>query len=257
MSDEDERFGIQSVEVAGRILEAMTTAPLPIALSDLARRAGMHPGKVHRYLVSLCRIGFVSQDPASTRYSIGPGALALGLAGLRTVNVVRLAVDLLPKLRDETKETAVLALWSSSGPVVVQLEESERPVFMNIRVGSILPILGSATGQVFATHLPKEDTATLVKAELKRMTVTRSKQKEPTDIFSGVRQQGYAEIHGSLVSSVSAMAAPIFDHRSRISAVIGVLGQREDLSKSNNGSIVRSLLKIAGEISTRLGYFPG
>jgi DNA-binding IclR family transcriptional regulator len=255
VSDDDERFGIQSVEVAGRILEAMTTAPLPIALRDLARLAGMHPGKVHRYLVSLTRIGLVSQDPASSRYGIGPSALALGLAGLRTVNVVRFATDALPSLRDETNETALLALWSNSGPVVVQLEESERPVFMNVRVGSILPILNTATGRVFGAYLPKGDTAALLKAEQKeKRAVGKGKDDAAAEIFSEVRRRGYSEVHGTLVPAVSAMAAPIFDHRARISAVIGILGRQEDLEKPSTESAARSLLKVAGKISARLGY---
>jgi len=41
------------------------------------------------------------------------------------------------------------------GPVVFALEESSRPVFMNVRVGSILPLLTSATGRVFAAFLPE------------------------------------------------------------------------------------------------------
>ena len=131
------RLGIQSVEVAARILQALAAAGRSLPLKDLAKLAGMHPGKAHRYLVSLTRSELVAQDQASGHYGIGAASITLGLAGLRSVNVVRTATALLPTLRDEINETVLLAIWSPQGPVVFALEESSRPVTMNVRVGSI------------------------------------------------------------------------------------------------------------------------
>src|SRR5258707_6021412 len=85
------RPGIQSVEVAAQLLQALIAAGRPVPLKDLARLARMHPGKTHRYLVSLTRTDLVSQDEASGHYGIGPMAIALGLAGLRNVDVVRIS----------------------------------------------------------------------------------------------------------------------------------------------------------------------
>src|ERR1700728_2199869 len=88
----------------------------------------------------------VLEEAESGRYAIGPAAIAAGLSGLRSINVVRCASEKLPEIRDRTGETAVLAIWSDSGPVIVVLEESSRQIYMNIRVGSILPLLRSAVG---------------------------------------------------------------------------------------------------------------
>src|SRR6516164_6941535 len=168
MAKDKERLGIQSVEVAGAILRALITAGRPAPLKEVARLARLHPGKAHRYLVSLIRIELVEQDAASGHYGVGPMAIALGLVGLRNVDVMRVASALLPSLRDEIDETVLLALWSAPGPVVFRLEESARPVFMNIRVGSVLPLLRTATGRVFAAFLSEEHTRDLIEAERRR-----------------------------------------------------------------------------------------
>ena len=110
-----QRPGIQSVEIASRILAAMAEALQPLALKDLARRSGMPAAKVHRYLVSLTRTNLVAQDSSDGRYSIGPAAIGLGLAGLHSVDAVRIASEILGDLRDTSGETAVLATWSSRG----------------------------------------------------------------------------------------------------------------------------------------------
>src|SRR6266571_9000099 len=65
------RPGIQSVEVAARILQALIAAGRPVPLKDLAKLARMHPGKAHRYLVSLTRTELVAQDDLSGHYGIG------------------------------------------------------------------------------------------------------------------------------------------------------------------------------------------
>ena len=79
-----ERAGIQSVEVGFALLDALGQARGPQMLRDLAAAAGMSAAKAHRYLVSFQRLQLVVQDPASTRYDLGPAALKLGLA-LRAV----------------------------------------------------------------------------------------------------------------------------------------------------------------------------
>lgn len=81
--------GIQSAEIALSVLSAMAHAGGAHAVSELGRQLGMPRAKVHRYLVSLERMGFVEQDPASARYRLGAQALQVGLSALSDVDFVR------------------------------------------------------------------------------------------------------------------------------------------------------------------------
>lgn len=248
-----QRLGIQSVEVAARILRALAEAGQPLPLKDLARLAHMPPGKVHRYLVSLTRTELVTQDESSGHYGVGPMAIALGLAGLRNVDVVRAATALLPALRDEIKETVLLAIWSPQGPVVFAFEESSRPVYMNIRVGSILPLLPTATGRVFAAFLPSDVTASLLAAEIRAAHQSAAQVRK---LLDQTRERRLAHVEGALVPGVNAIAAPLFDHKGRIAGVLGALGRTEELNVAYDGSVARALLSTATEISRRMGYLP-
>ena len=257
---EDERFGIQSVEVAAIILGALAKVAQPLALKDLARLSEMAPGKVHRYLVSLTRVGLVVQDSSDGHYGIGPAAIALGLAGLRSVDVVRSSSEFLPQLRDETNETALLAVWSQSGPVVIRLEESSRPAFMNVRVGSILPIFRTATGRIFAAFLPAAETEQIMEQErkiLRRLAGTSGHGADQIEkVLGSTRRHGIAAVAGDLVPGVTALSAPVFDHRGRIAAAIGILGRSEDLAAKTSGHPADFLKGVALQISDRLGYRP-
>jgi DNA-binding IclR family transcriptional regulator len=217
----------------------------------------MHPGKAHRYLVSLTRAELVEQDAATGRYGIGPMATALGLAGLRSVDMVRCATAAMPALRDQIDETVMLAIWSRSGPVVVDLEESSRPVYMNIRVGSVLPLLRTATGRVFAAFLPTAETHPLIEVERKSATGAFETLYEPTAIealLSDTRRVGLAGVAGDLVPGVNVLAAPLFDHKERIVGVLGVLGRTEDLDVDFDGLAAQALKSAANEVSRRLGH---
>lgn len=54
----DDRRGIKSVEVAGRMLDHLARAHAPVALRELAAASAMSPGKVHRYLASFLASGW-------------------------------------------------------------------------------------------------------------------------------------------------------------------------------------------------------
>jgi DNA-binding IclR family transcriptional regulator len=256
-----ERLGIQSVEVASRILAALTAAARPMQLKELAQQAGMSAGKVHRYLVSLTRTDLVAQDDGSGRYSIGAAAIALGLAGLHSVDVVRVASEFLVQIRDATGETAVLAVWGQTGPVIIRIEESNRPIFMNVRVGSTLPILRSAVGRVFAAFLPASDTAALIAKEQRalgdRGKTNNGRDSAASTILSQTRRDGIALIAGDLVPGVTALAAPIFDHRGRIVASMALLGSPEHLDPRAETETAQSLKKAAATVSQRLGFTAG
>jgi DNA-binding IclR family transcriptional regulator len=252
-----ERPGIQSVEIGSRILAAMADARQPLQLKDVARGSNMSAAKVHRYLVSLTRTNLVTQA-GDGRYSIGPAAIALGLAGLYSLDVVRIASDSLIELRDSSGETAVLASWSDAGPVIIRIEESSRPIFMNVRVGSTLPIMRTAVGRIFAAYLPKQDTAALIESErrsLNRMG-KRDSRLSTADIITTTQRHGIAVVEGDLVPGVTALAAPVFDHRARIVASIGLLGGPEDFTATATSKAATLLKKTAESISRRLGFVP-
>src|SRR5712672_3565887 len=67
-----QKGGVNSVEVAGILLRAISEAAGPARLADIARATGMPTAKAHRYIVSLIRAGLVERDPNSGHYDLGP-----------------------------------------------------------------------------------------------------------------------------------------------------------------------------------------
>jgi DNA-binding IclR family transcriptional regulator len=216
----------------------------------------MPAAKIHRYLVSLTRTKLVAQDSSDGRYSIGPAAIALGLAGLHSLDAVRIASDFLGDLRDASGETAVLAIWSSLGPVIIRIEESSRPVFMNVRVGSTLPLLRTAVGRVFAAYHSTEAVRSLIAKERRAFGRQNGGDASIEGMLALTRRVALGIVGGDLVPGVTALAAPVFDHRARVVASIALLGGPEHLEPRADSAPARLLKEAAAAISERLGYQP-
>ncbi|MCC6473398.1 MAG: IclR family transcriptional regulator [Burkholderiales bacterium] len=258
---------MQSADVVLRVLRVLVEAPGPMLLRDLAAAAGMPAAKAHRYLVSLARAGFAEQPRPGRPYHLGPRALELGLVSLARLDYLRVAGDALPQLCRRADETVALALWSSRGPIFVRWEEPPHPVATNVRLGSLVPVLRSASGRVLAAYLPAEVTAPFIEAEL-RLDVQARRAGEPRtravgeprtraaveQLLAEVRNSGLARVSGDLRSGVNAISAPVFDHNGRIVLALTVLGDASRFDCFRNDPIARAVRETALEVSRRLGY---
>lgn len=255
---DDLRPGIQSVEIAATILVSLARGGGVLPLSRVAALADMTPGKTHRYLVSLTRSGLVSQDAESGHYRIGPLSMRIGLCGLRNQNPVRTAMESLPRLRDAAAETAVAAIWSEEGPVVIAMDEPDRPITLNVRVGSILPLQASALGRIFAAYSPGRSTETVLKRELSQiMRLSPSRAHDARECFERVLEEvrilGFAAVSGTLLPGATAFAAPVFDHRGRLALAVGVVGG-EGMGQPPSSPAAEALKSFARDVSHELGF---
>ncbi len=242
------QFGVQSVEIGLRIVTALSDANKPMMLRDLSNALDMPSAKVHRYLVSLSRAGMVEQDGAGGLYRLGPLALKMGLSALRQLDAYRIAGAAVAELRDRTEQTALLAVWGAAGATVVRWEESHRPFAINLRMGSVLSLLDSATGLVFSAFLPRHWTEKLIPEELDG----RSAQ-ETEALLAQVRHHGMSFVRGNQLASINAMSAPIFDASNNLAAAITILGPERRFKVDWNNTAAQELLSVSWQVSQRIG----
>jgi DNA-binding IclR family transcriptional regulator len=164
-SPDGSQTGIQSLEVGLKLLTLLAeqgTHATPPMLKTISAAAQMAPANVHRYMVSMVRMGYAERDPATGRYRLGPMARQVGVTALRRLDAVRVAAARLQDLCSAVQHSVALSIWTVQGPVVVATEDLLEPVTVSTRVGQTLPMLGSATGQVFGAWLPTHITERLV-----------------------------------------------------------------------------------------------
>lgn len=253
------QLGIQSVEVAGEVLRALCRTNGTAKLIDLARATGMPSAKVHRYLVSLIRIGLVAQDSETSRYDLGPFAIQLGLESYDRIDFIRKAGQTLEALGASAGETAALALWSRSGPTIVRIAETRREIGSHVHLGHICPMTFSATGLVYCAFAPPEQTQHLIENEIRQNRLTgRPLAPKTLDELrvrtEETRHTGIAHIDNPAEGLFSALSVPVFDYQGTLLMALTLYAPKGSIDTNIDGALARLLIDAGTHLSRSLGY---
>lgn len=254
----NERRGIQSIEVGGTLLRALVDHGGPMSLGELARKAGMTAAKAHPYLVSYSNLGLIQQDASTGRYELGSFALQMGLISLQRSDPVRMAIPLIDEMLTPFGQTVALATAGSYGPTIVHIHPAVDPIYVTMRTGTVMSLMQTATGQVFAAYLPPmtvdaliaiEEAGTLqIGAARKRFTRAQIEERLVT-----VRRQRLALSVDDPIVGITAMSAPVFNHSHHIVLAITVIGPSGSIDPDAAGPLARALRACSETVSARLG----
>ncbi|MCV2361431.1 MULTISPECIES: IclR family transcriptional regulator [Roseateles] len=247
--------GIQSIEVGGALLTALVHHGRPLALKDLAREAAMAPAKAHPYLVSFIKLGLVEQEAVSGRYGLGPLALQLGLISLQQYDPVRLATPRIEELAMQLGHTVAIAVWGNRGPTIVRVAEAPSPVHISMRHGTVMGLRGTASGRLFAAHLPTDLVLSALAAEAPQQAAAAPKiDAQFAALLALARKDGLASAHDGIVLGVSALAAPVFDDQGRIALSLTAIGPSGNFDLNLHGPIALALKSASTDLSRQLGW---
>jgi DNA-binding IclR family transcriptional regulator len=254
----ERRQRVQSAEMGMGILKALARLGGAASLTAVAAEVGESTAKVHRYMASLSQEGLVAQDPSTQRYYLGSEAIQIGLAALRQCNPIRLGELSLIRLMEDLEVTCFIAIMGNKGPTILRFEEPGLPVTINVRVGSVLPVLWSATGRVFLSYLDDISIRNQAEEELTQATEEQRFSLEKSDpigsLREAVRVTGSAAIKDTLLKGISAVGAPIFDHTGKVCAVLTALGAGSAFDTNAGGPVTVAVIREASDISAALGY---
>jgi DNA-binding IclR family transcriptional regulator len=241
------RRGIQSVETGLRVLAALAASVGPSTLTSVGARSGLSPSQTHRYLQSLMASGMAVQD-ASSRYDLGPGVIRIGVAVLARLKPFARAEAALDRFVEETGRTVMISVWGEAGAVCVRWLPGHPPVVTSAGVGSVMPLLFSATGRVFLSYLsPQELSGPLAAAMAEPVVVP-----DLDAIRATVRVSMTAHIDQQMFPGLRAVAAPIFDLQGRASMVATAIASPA-APRENDAMVAQRLLAACREATEEAG----
>lgn len=250
------RKGIQSVEVGVRVVDVLAGAAEALPLGEIAKLAGVSASQAHRYLTSFSKSALVYQDPASGRYGLGAQALRWGISAMTKTDFVEVSARALNALCDRLDITGLLCVWGDRGPTCVRMRRSKLLLGTDLGLGSVFPVLTSATGHVFLAYLPAAMTRESVHEEIAAARRQgRTADTRAVDLMcEQVRASGVAQELSHYVDKVSAMSAPIFDFQGDVAAVMTLLFRGMPASSAPHGSLSAELSQTTAQVSRALGW---
>lgn len=247
---------VATVERAADVLNHFADSGAPtLGITEIADALGMSKAAVHRILASLRSRGFIELDESSRRYSLGVGAMKLGLAYLDRIELRRVAHPELVGLSERTAETATLSVRSGWTRFYVDQVTPQREVIMSVTLGRPYPLHAGGSSKAFLAFLaPDEIDAYLAQPDLAVLTPgTVTDRGRLRQELSQVRERGWAQSFAERQSGAASVAAPVFDHRGRAVGVVSVCGPVERF-RDEAPSCVEPLLEVTARLSARLGY---
>ncbi|RQO41413.1 IclR family transcriptional regulator [Variovorax sp. KBW07] len=253
----ERRQRVQAAETGMAVLKGLAHLGGRSSLTALSAHVGESPAKVHRYLASLMEEGLVLQDAGSQHYYLGNEAIQIGLAAMRQADPIRASEPCLVRLRESMEVTCFIAVMGNKGPTIVRFEEPGLPVTVNVRAGSVMSILWSATGRAFLGLLDESRVLALAEQELSAATPDMRATLDAADpigqLRREVREARCASVKDTYLRGISAVAAPVYDYAGRVCAVLTALGATGGFDPAIDGPIAMAVRREAAATSAILG----
>jgi len=241
--------GVQSVERAFQILEALAVSPAGV--SDMSRRVGLAKSTVARLLATLEEVGAAERTPGESRYRVGSAVKGLAASIDGSFGLVELVRPSLNRLAALTREAAGFSIPEGYSVHYLAQVDSDRNVQVRDWTGELIPMHLVPSGMTMLSHWPDEDIDGYLDRELE--ATTAGSLTEPDAIVARlgeVRRSGYAWGRGEFAEGINSVGAAVLDQRGRVIGAVHVHGPAYRFPQAGTeDEVARLVVDAAGRLS--------
>ena len=219
--------GTQAVDRATSLLIAILNSPEPPLLSELARELGLPKSTTSRILGALERQGLIRRDRNSA-YLGGEVLLKYASAQNQDSTLINRMRPVLETLAEKTSESINLAVPGNDDLKLIDQVDGKHLLGATNWIGRNVPYHASALGKVLLAF----GAASLPAGNLQSKTArTITSRTQLNSELEKIRKAGFAIIDNELENGLVAVAAPVFNHDSKVVAAISISGPDARISR--------------------------
>lgn len=248
---------LSTLERGLRVLKAFDEDHPEMTLSEVAARTALPPAVARRCLITLVELGYVGQH--ERKFLLRPAVLTIGSAFSASMQIEQVVLPPLQGLRDQTGDSASLAVMSGANILYVAHVSTDRRFRVAAGVGTRFPFHATSLGKALAANLPEEERAALLaRGPFQRFT-ERTVTEGPAlaERLALIAERGYDSALDELDYGIVSVAVPIFGRDKRVIASINCSTSTTRISQDE---LVRTRLPLlrsaAGEIEAALKRWP-
>jgi DNA-binding IclR family transcriptional regulator len=243
---------VPAVTRAVAILRLLGRSKEPMNVKSIADELGLVPSTCLHILRALTADKLLSFDPASKRYRLGAGMLALARGVLENDHFAHSVQPVLDKLAKTWSVTAIgVEVVDLNQMVVTALSRSDLPFRLHVDVGSRFPGLISATGRLVAAF--SQYSQQEIKAQFASL---RWQQPLSFDDWwqevETARKNGYSFDQGNYIAGITLIAVPVLDAQDHITHTMVAASIVNQLSQDETQALIQELKRHAGQLSRQL-----
>jgi len=251
-------YRVQVLERAVRILQVLAEAPADLGAAEVAERLSLHKSTIHRLLVVLDQHRLIRRNTENGKYALGLRLFELGSRAVRGLRLREYAQPFLNRLVRETGETAHICVLDEGDMVSVANVEGPRTLRMPSTVGRRTPAHCSAVGKAVLAFLPQPGLDELL-ARRPLSTFTNKTLVTRGALVADLRQvrgRGYAIDDEEIEMGLRCVGAPVRNYTGQVVGALSIAGPTFRITKGRVPALARSVMAIADDLSTELGYRP-
>lgn len=245
---------VEAVKVAVRMLNEMALARRAMRITELADIMGETKPRIHRHLATLKEMGLVEQEHATERYRLGWRLFQLGEAAGAQFDLRYRAEPYLVKLRDELRQTAVLAIPINDQPMVIATSDNiYARICISVKPGNRPLPHCSAFGRLMLAYSSPEAQKALLSEDLRAETEDSQVDRQGVlDRLPLIRKRMYDYAAGEMMVGINTIAVPVFRDDDVLAGALGIVGSVQEIPNPPHPAQIALLQKYAEELSIQL-----
>ena len=207
--------------------------------------------------MTLVRVGWVEQNPRTTKYRLGMGAVGVGIVGMVTNPLIRDSYPYLTRLSDWSGHDSVLSTLIGGKTVQLRRSAGVNTELIDFEAGHPQPAYAMADGKLLLSYLDESEAESLLRSEEMRAFTTSTITDVTTMLreLETIRKQGFAVDNFERFEAGRGLAVPVMGEGGLPVAAMLALGRldpaRDEETIQQMQSLARGLsdrLKSAGEL---------
>ncbi len=248
---------LSTLERGLRVLRSFSAERPEMALNDVASATNLSPAVARRCLNTLVSLGYVAKH--GRRFLLRPKVLEFSDAFLSSTNIEQAVTPFLQNLRDETGDSASMAVRAGDQVMYIAHVSTTRPIRLSAHVGTRFALHATSLGKAILAFSGADEQVEYLQASVRESftsnTITSASALKKA--LSQVRKDGFASAMDELDYGICSLALPIFDNEKRVVAAINCSTATSRASGSDFVDERLPLLReTAGQIERALQRFP-
>ena len=242
---------IQVIDRLARLLDAIAQHGNDTSLKILSAETGLHPSTAFRILASLSEQGFVERTDKGN-YQLGAKLMQLGSRVSTSVDIRKIALPIMEKLRDALGETVNLTVREADEVVYIERSVAKRMMKVEQVIGSRAPLHVTAVGKLMLG----EQGEAACRSYAKRSKLPAYTPNTFTKITSllkecnSVSKLGYALDNEEAELGVGCIGTLIRDASGEVVAGLSVSAPIE----RRRDEWIKKIMQAGEQLSSQLGY---
>jgi DNA-binding IclR family transcriptional regulator len=248
---------IQSVERASDIISLFSLSQTSLGITEIASALKLNKGTAWGLVDTLEKRGFLKQDPATRKYSIGPKLFELGMVYANSLEINTKAARPVNRLASTTRLNGRVGIWEGRTVLITLLALPKAEDSFSRQIGPRVPAYCSGVGKALLAYLEPVELQSYLKLEsLSRHTRTTivSAEKLRKDLEK-TRARGYSICREEMIPGVAALGAPVFGRNHKLAGSISISGAPKIVLGDQIEKLAHELLGTASEISQEMGFY--